>query len=135
MKKKVIRLTESDLERLVRKIIKEDEGFDWVRDITNNNIIIDLSDRLYSLQEIERLGSIINREFNLNWNPEYIYREQLEEDGDFIGDYDVDYAFGLALEYSHKTEKFHMYGTDPNEEEYLGYDRFNYDDFILRYEH
>ena len=33
MKKKVIRLTEQDVENLVKKIIKEDGGFDWAEGI------------------------------------------------------------------------------------------------------
>jgi hypothetical protein len=33
MKKKVIRLTEQDVENLVRRIIKEDNGFEWTTNI------------------------------------------------------------------------------------------------------
>jgi len=33
MKKKVIRLTESDIENLVKKIIKEDNELEWISDI------------------------------------------------------------------------------------------------------
>ena len=50
MKKKVIRLTESDIENLVKKIIKEDLNLHITEIFSLNNCLMDLGDESFVVE-------------------------------------------------------------------------------------
>jgi hypothetical protein len=92
--KKVIRLTESDLIRLVKRVIKEQEDFPKYRDYDNDESYMDAARDWDSNNQLdyetfdddEELSSLIDQQKNLTSNfPKYSGNDY-ENEEDYMGD-------------------------------------------------
>lgn len=95
MKKRIIKLTESDLERLVKKILKEDSDTEWMGNTYNTD--------QHSQEEMNRVWDDLNQLNNdeifdlmeLTFNEEKMSVEDFVNHLPTIFDYDYNYIISV----------------------------------------